>query len=314
MIIIKKYIKYIGNVITILALVFLVYALFKLGIDFKSLANPRAIVVCIVGSLGVTVTVYLLAFAWKNTLDYLSGQKTNYGDVAGVYGKANIGKYLPGNVMHYVERNLFASKIGLDQFELGISSVIEVVGFIIVTFLVSVICAHKEFAVVIKKYVTPTYAIILAVVAVLAILAVIFVCFKSKKINSIIKRLLDVKFISVFIINLLVYVVVFAILGGIMLLLCVYVLEVNFSTGKGALLIAYYMLAWVVGFMIPGAPGGIGVREAILILLLPSLGMDKELVTTVAMLHRMLSIFGDVIGYFIALPLNKKMKEKEKSE
>ncbi len=305
---IKKYLKYIGNVVTILALIFLVFALSKLGINFESLANPKSIIVCIVGTLGVTITVYILAYAWKNTLDYLSGSRTKYSEVAGVYGKANIGKYLPGNVMHYVERNLFATKIGLDQFELGISSILEVVGFIIVTILVSVICAYREFIKVINKYVTPTYAAILCGVIIAGIAVVILVCFKSKKIQRIIKRLLDVKFAGVFLINMLLYLIVFIILGAVLLLICTVALDVKFTVYEGALLIAYYMLAWVVGFMIPGAPGGIGVREAVLYMLLGVNHNIKnmELIFTAAMIHRMLSIFGDVIGYCISLPLNRK--------
>ena len=144
MILIKKYLKYIGNLVTVVSIAFVIYAVFKLKIDFEKLANPGAVLILFIGALGVTFTVYFLAYAWKNTLDYLSGRKNRYRDVAFVYGKANIGKYLPGNVMHYVERNLFAAKIGLNQLDLAISSIIEVIGIIIVALLFSAVCAHEE--------------------------------------------------------------------------------------------------------------------------------------------------------------------------
>lgn len=81
---IKKYLKYIGNIVTVLSIVLVIYALFKLDIDYSKLANPASILVCIAGALGVTLTVYILAYTWKNTLDYLANTKTKYSEVAHV--------------------------------------------------------------------------------------------------------------------------------------------------------------------------------------------------------------------------------------
>lgn len=311
MIVIKKYLKYVGNLVTVVSIAFVIYAVFKLKIDFAKLANPGAVLILFIGALGVTFTVYFLAYAWKNTLDYLAGRKNRFKDVAYVYGKANIGKYLPGNVMHYVERNLFATKIGLSQLDLAISSIIEVIGIIIVALLFSAVCAHEELLQAARKYVKPVYAIALVILGILVIAAIIIICRKSRRIRDMIKRLADRKFLRVFVLNLIIYAVVLAILGAILVLVCGFIYDVEIDAAGVAAIITYYMLAWVLGFIVPGAPGGIGVREAILVLLLsPVIGDTVTL--SAALIHRLISIIGDFIGYVIALGL--KPKENEPSE
>jgi len=312
-ILIKKYLKYIGNLVTVVSIAFVIYAVFKLKIDFEKLANPGAVLILCIGALGVTFTVYFLAYAWKNTLDYLSGRKNSYRDVAFVYGKANIGKYLPGNVMHYVERNLFAAKIGLNQLDLAISSIIEVIGIIIVALVFSAVCAHEELLQAVIRYVKPMYAVILAVLGLLVITAAFIICRKSQRVRNMAKRLTGWKFFKVFVWNLIVYAVVLAILGGILVLVCGFIYDVEIDGTGAAAIITYYMLAWVLGFIVPGAPGGIGVREAILVLLLsPVIGDTVTL--SAALIHRLISIIGDFTGYMIALGLKPKEPTEKKQE
>lgn len=301
---IKKYLKYIGNVVTILSIVLVIYALFNLDIDYKKLANPASILVCIAGAAGVTLTVYILAYTWKNTLEYLADTKTKYKEVAHVYGKANIGKYLPGNVMHYVERNLFATKIGLSQLDLALSTLVEIAGIVLVALILSVILAYKELAIVLKEYMTPMYAALLIGLIVVALIAVYIIYKKSEKIQAMVKRVMDAKFIFVLLKNMLIYAIVFLILGFILVLICGVILDVKIDVANSIMIITYYMLAWMIGTIIHLTPGGIGVREGVLVLLMESSGiMSSAAILTAALLHRMVSIIGDILGYLIAIML-----------
>ncbi len=60
-------------------------------------------------------------------------------------------------------------------------------------------------------------------------------------------------------------------------------------------LIASFSLAWLIGFVVPGAPGGIGVFEAISIWLLKPIFPIGALLGAIA-LHRFLSILAEVCG------------------
>ena len=58
-------------------------------------------------------------------------------------------------------------------------------------------------------------------------------------------------------------------------------------------------MAWFAGFIIPGAPGGIGVREAIIILFLtPIIGEAESIVAAVGL--RFVTLLGDVWFYTIS--------------
>lgn len=63
--------------------------------------------------------------------------------------------------------------------------------------------------------------------------------------------------------------------------------------------IGMYTLSWVIGFVTPGAPAGLGIREVIMSSLLTGI-VSGELVVTAVILYRMVTIIGDVGGFLIA--------------
>jgi len=68
---------------------------------------------------------------------------------------------------------------------------------------------------------------------------------------------------------------------------------------------AIYLFGWLVGFVVPGAPGGIGVREAVFIILLaPLVGEANALTYSIAV--RLVTIGGDILFYLAGLGLRKE--------
>jgi hypothetical protein len=61
-------------------------------------------------------------------------------------------------------------------------------------------------------------------------------------------------------------------------------------------------LAWVAGFVVPGASAGIGVREAVLILALNG-ALGAEASTAVALMLRVVTTIGDAVWFGLALAL-----------
>lgn len=300
---IKKNIKYIGNIIAILSIIFVIYAVIKLDIDFSQIKNiPAFIIICIIGILLSAMTVYGMAFAWKINLQYLSGQPVKYSEGAQIYVKANIGKYMPGNVMHYVERNLFAAKIGLNQLETATSSVIEIIGQAFAAILLSIIIVYKDFINTVKKTVSAQMTFILLGVAIIGVFAIIILYHHSSKLRTIVQRILNVQFLFVILKVLIIYGIVLICQGFLLMLLCQIVLQCNLTIHQALLIIAYYMLAWVIGFVVPGAPGGIGVREMIIVMLMNGV-IGEEIILVAALIHRMISILGDITAYLFSLPM-----------
>jgi uncharacterized membrane protein YbhN (UPF0104 family) len=65
-----------------------------------------------------------------------------------------------------------------------------------------------------------------------------------------------------------------------------------------------YLIAWLAGFVVPGAPGGLGVREAMLVLLLTDAGeTGRALALGLGFGMRIVSTLGDVIAVGLAYAL-----------
>ena len=123
----KKYLKIVGNILTVIAILYIVKTIYGMKINFEIVSNRSALVVALaVGFVIMLVTLYLLAYAWTRIISFFSKNRFDKNRGVCIYVKANLGKYMPGNVMHYVERNLFAAEAGLDQLEVAASSVIEI--------------------------------------------------------------------------------------------------------------------------------------------------------------------------------------------
>ena len=72
-----------------------------------------------------------------------------------------------------------------------------------------------------------------------------------------------------------------------------FVLEFWPSLGGG------YILAWLVGLLTPGAPAGVGVREAVLLFMLRGCLPESDLLLAI-ILARVVTVFGDLIFFFSA--------------
>lgn len=82
-------------------------------------------------------------------------------------------------------------------------------------------------------------------------------------------------------------------------LIVVYFYNIYTSTSLGKEFIyisVLQSLSWLAGFVMPGAPGGIGVKEFVMI----KLGSKNlvEVLTVVAVLQRIILIFGDILAFF----------------
>lgn len=70
-----------------------------------------------------------------------------------------------------------------------------------------------------------------------------------------------------------------------------------------------YVLAWLAGLVTPGAPAGVGVREAVLLFLLKGLFAPSDLLVA-AVLGRIVTASGDVLFYLSALTLRGEAEQQ----
>jgi hypothetical protein len=66
-----------------------------------------------------------------------------------------------------------------------------------------------------------------------------------------------------------------------------------------------FSLSWIAGFLAPGAPGGLGVRETVIVLMLGS-AVGEGPALGAALLLRMVTAAGDVLSFVYSFFLEKK--------
>ncbi len=307
----KSIVKKAGKVIFILSIVFIVYAIWKLGFDVHSITNwPLFLLVTLIGVLVKSFTVFVSGSAWVGWLQFFAKKPIDKIEAICVYTKANIGKYLPGNVMHYVERNLFATNLGISQKKLAVSTILEIIGSVSVAMILSALVSLNQLLNALHEIFGDSYlTIILAAFFAGLFVLVVLIFVLRKKIGAVLKEYTPAEFIKTFLFSLVKYSITLVSLGLIMVALYAY------SGGKlswenGSLIVSGYIIAWVLGFIIPGASGGIGVRELVVTLLLGSV-MGKETVLTLSVIHRLITVVGDFLVYLVRIPIQNKHQAKQ---
>ena len=298
----KRIVKYAGNIITILSIAFVVKVMLSLDINISVITNHVTFILFIICCSIMVFTVFLLAYGWRTVLSSLAGTKIPFRDVCFIYAKANMGKYLPGNVMHYIERNLFAGSLGLDQKAVLLSTLLEITGLISVCTLFGILTMGSQTASVLKLILKRKYLIVCVSFIMLAFILILVFC---KKIEKFFAELPWKLLAAAFLRTLPLY--FFSILSGGCALAIIFGAFTRFGMTLGNILmiLSAYTISWVIGFIIPGSPGGIGVREFVLLFLLKG-RYYEEYIFTCILIHRFASVVGDILAYWVALTWNKR--------
>lgn len=86
-----------------------------------------------------------------------------------------------------------------------------------------------------------------------------------------------------------------------------YILGINLRLEEIPLLVGAYLLSWLLGFLMPGSPGGIGIREAALTLFLSG-HFNTESVLLAIVIYRVINTIGDFLGFTAVLSIYIRKK------
>lgn len=226
-------------------------------------------------AVGYGLANVLLALAWRDLLHELGASLSMARSIA-VYGRSQIAKYAPGNVFHLAGRQVLgmaegvpaqplAKSIGLELGLLVVGAV-GLIGLLLQRWLASQVGAFA--------WMVPAA---LAVVVV----GVVWRWRRFRAGRALVAQLLFLLFSAA---------VYWALLSA---LAPEAVSRVPVGVVPGAAI-----AAWLVGLVTPGAPAGLGVREAVMLLILGVWVPQADLVLAV-LLARLVNIAGDV-GFFLA--------------
>lgn len=281
-----------GAVLCIVALVLLVRRGIALGDslgDHLQRIDPAALALALGAYVGAGL---LLALGWALLVRLASVAPVRRSPLFVGHLRAQLAKYLPGNVFHYAWRHLSARREGAGHRALALAVALE-------STLVIASAAILAFGVVSDPRIDALapWARKLAWAAPLLVVAAwigIGVVGRRGGHERLALTRTAGPLAAVFVLDL-----AFFVLAALSLrLLCDQPEALPLAAWCG-----WSALAWVVGYVTPGAPGGLGLREAVLVLgLAPVLGDAQAL--ALALAYRLVTVAADgvlALGGFIAL-------------
>lgn len=301
----------VGNLIMIAALVFIVKKIIDMDIDVSQFKSLSVLAVLVIGTVGQTLIWLCAGYPWMVFTQSLSGKKIPFSEVMPVYTNSNIYKYVPGNVLQYVGRNRLASNMKISHVDVACATILDIVFCVIGTGIVSVIFLGGRISELISRYGKQILIVgVIGVLVLAAAAAVMYLKFreKFKEYVSRYSKALAPGNRANLARGILYYFAQNA-FSAVM-----YFVSLRLILGDAAgisELITYtgaFLFAWIVGFVTIGAPGGIGIRESVMLFVCGDNFADKILLFVLVM--RVASTFADVIAFFIGKLYERHVKRK----
>lgn len=221
-----------------------------------------------------------------------AGERPKPGDAASVFLLSQIGKYLPGNVAQYVGRVALAKGRGLGSGPVIFTLAMEAACAIVA----GLALAAAAFPLDLTDRLGPG-----RLVAVLSIAILVIVLGARFAVSDRLRIRAGLACLGLYSFNFLAF-------GACAALLADRVLD----AGSAPLptLAAIFAAAWVAGFVTPGAPAGLGVREAVLVGGLRTL-YDPGIALSLPLLFRLVTTLGDGLGFGAGALIRKFRKPEE---
>ncbi len=245
---------------------------------------------------------------WKLILEFLSAKTINDSLVLKVYMQSNIAKYLPGNVMHYVGRNIMGAKLGWGQKEMVFSSGLEIFFGIFYSGLL-VLCFFLTGLITIPYALNPNIDFkiqyLFVAIASLAVIILLIWLFRRKLkgvldfIGENLLQLLSIKFLFLSYHIFLLVLANFLLTGMMFYFVSEYIAGYNLETKDFFNIITATMIGGFAGILTPGVPGGIGVKESASVFLVCLYGYDAGFIMLVNILLRIVMIGGEALGFYL---------------
>ncbi|SHM16912.1 lysylphosphatidylglycerol synthase domain-containing protein [Ruminococcus flavefaciens] len=295
----KKIIKIIGNIVMIAALAFVVKKLLDMDISLSQFRDIKVISALVLCLLITAVIIIFSCYPWLVFTRSLSGRKIPFSTAMPVYTQSNLYKYLPGNVFQYVGRNQLAADMDISHVDVACATVLDVLFCVFWTAVISVVMLGGRIAELMAKY-GRNLLIVGAVGILLVILLILAVRLKFRdKFKAYISRYSKAfaKGNRPMLLRGAFYYLLQNSVSAAMYFVCLSLIVPQAKTGELIALTGAFMFAWIIGFVTPGAPGGIGIREGVMLFVCGDKFADRIVLFVLVM--RIASIGADVAAFII---------------
>lgn len=248
---------------------------------------------------GVTLLAHTWAgWIWTWILEELN-QPVSSSQFIQVYLKTNIAKYLPGNIWHHYGRIVAAKNANVSAGAATLSVLLEPLLMLAAALIIIILCS-SQFAAANTTLILQTLQLLSLIVVLCAIHPwflnpVIRFLYRLKAKKSAVTTESTVPFtLKKYPLRPLLGEVGFLGLRATGFILTMFALH-SLNVNQIPLLLGAFSCAWLLGFVIPGAPGGLGVFEATAYELLQH-NFPSAIVFSAIALYRLISILAETAG------------------
>ncbi len=192
--------------------------------------------------------------------------------------KTEIAKYLPGNIFHFVGRQLLAKKINITQ-----SQMMKISGLFMLLIAVATLLSGTIFLLPIEEIGMwlRIFMLIASLGAVIATLYIFPSLSKIKKLKMNVELTLSIA------------------LQGVMMGIIITAQIDSVSSKLFMEIVGIYIFSWLIGFVTPGASGGMGVREGAFMAIASFLHLSiaNDIILFSVLYIRLVNIVTDVLTY-----------------
>ena len=281
----RRFLRWVGHGLAFLGVCFVAWRLWgHIGDVLAKSASPLVWTGVVGLSVVYALTSLPLAWAWWMALGAL-GDCLSWGRIWRLYARTQIAKYLPGNVFHFAARHIAAREEGAKDAVLAIAAGLEI-GMLLLSAAALSLLALDHLLSFFGQLPWITLLVLLAAGALTSGAALILwretIAAKTTKWHWRQLALAQLGY-GVFILMSALLFVGACLLAGA---------DRGTIVKNLPVLMGGYACSWASGFIVPGAPGGLGIREAALVALLGAT-VGESTIVLAAVMSRMISTLGD---------------------
>jgi len=259
-------------------------------------SNPTFVTVMVFGMLAYACSYGLGGIAWTLLVRGLgNNQEFKMREALVIFGRSQILKYMPSNLLHYVGRYAMARTAGASHSSLLLASGAEIALQIVAASAVVMVLALPLFLRLVVESIGQSVAalVLLGALFGLAVGATVWLRYKG---------LLTARLAYFCGSAILLYGCSFLLIGGILLAL---LSALGGTVDQPGLIVGVNTSAWLAGFLVPGAPAGIGIREVLLIGGLKLAGNTESIALVAAVGFRLITFGGDILVALVSFAISR---------
>lgn len=285
--------------------------------NFHSINNFRTYVTTIGLAVFHSILLVFIAYIYSFNLMSFSNESIRLKGLtkaATQYLLANVAKYVPGNVVHYVGRNALLSEIGYGHKQIAFISLFELILFGTTSFSIAILTSFDYLEQQLDLYMDmqAVYLLIFSIIIIgLISVAILLFHLKKNKENFLeeYSEFFSKKIITRVVLTFIFYSIYFILLSTTLLMVLYVVFGINFTFLISIKIIGLFIVSYFIGMVAPGVPGGIGVREAVAIGLI-SQYVNQDTLFVAVFLLRLITILGDVFSFIYGKYLDYCIKRR----